>query len=62
MKTHRWLGGLALGVALLLGACAPPNQGGQSSPSEPASQAESSAPSPSADPSGTPVPQESYGY
>lgn len=66
MKTHRWVGGLALGAALVLGACAPPNQGGPSSPSAPpgSQAAENSAavPSPSADSSGTPVPQESYGY
>lgn len=31
---NRWIGGLALAAALLLGACAPPNQGAAESPSE----------------------------
>ena len=44
MKMHRWFPGLALVIALLLGACAPPNQGaGESSTpgASPASQAAS---------------------
>ncbi len=42
---HRWIGGLLIATALTLGACAPPNQGGQSS-DEPSRAAESSEPAP----------------
>ncbi len=28
---HRWIGGLVLAIAVALGACAPPGQGGRSS-------------------------------
>jgi starvation-inducible outer membrane lipoprotein len=40
---NRWIGALALATALMLGACAPPNQGAGES-EEPANAAESSAP------------------
>jgi hypothetical protein len=56
MKHHRWIPGVALGVALLLGACAPPNQGAGQSPSEaPASTAPSTSAEPSASPSADPM-------
>ena len=45
---NRWIGGLALATALLLGACAPPNQGAGESPSE---AVESSPPAEIAEPS-----------
>jgi hypothetical protein len=44
---NRWIGGLALATALMLGACAPPNQGAGAS-SEPAA---TSSPSTEASPS-----------
>lgn len=44
---NRWIGGLALATALMLGACAPPNQGAGES-SEPAA---SSPPATMAEPS-----------
>ncbi len=40
---NRWIGALALADALMLGACAPPNQGAGES-EEPVNAAESSAP------------------
>jgi hypothetical protein len=55
---NRWIGGLLVAMAVALGACAPPDQGGQQSsePSVPESEApaesqavESQAPSPSAE-------------
>ena len=45
---NRWIGGVALATALMLGACAPPNQGAGESPSEPAA---TSSPSAEASPS-----------
>ena len=45
---NRWIGGIALATALLLGACAPPNQGAGESPSE---AVESSPPAEIAEPS-----------
>ena len=40
---NRWIGGLALAIALTLGACAPTQQGAEES-DEPAPAAETSAP------------------
>jgi len=75
---NRWTGGLVIVVAVALGACAPPNQGGQESggasePPEsmaPESMApdesmapESMEPAESMAPSGTPAPVETpYDY
>lgn len=53
---NRWIGGLALATALMLGACAPPNQGAGESPSEPAA---TSSPSTEASPSESAEPMES---
>ena len=53
---NRWIGGLALATALLLGACAPPNQGAGESPSE---AVESSPPAESMAPSESPEAMES---
>jgi hypothetical protein len=58
MKMHRWFPGLALVIALLLGACAPPNQGAGESSTPGASQ--SAAPeSEAASPTETAEPMES---
>ena len=68
---NRWIGGLVLALAVALGACAPPGQGGGSSdeasgpPSLPAgSQApESTAAEPSAEASdAAPAPSYDYDY
>ena len=53
---NRWIGALALAIALMLGACAPPNQGAGESPSEPAA---TSSPSAGASPSQSAEPMES---
>ncbi len=67
---NRWIGGLVLAIAVVLGACAPPNQGGGASdePSVPASAApaessgaESAAPEASAEAS-QPAPSYDYDY
>jgi PBP1b-binding outer membrane lipoprotein LpoB len=60
MKMHRWLSALVL--ALLLGACAPPNQGAGESPSEaaaPAAPTVEASPSESAEPMESPEASES---
>jgi len=64
---NRWIGGLVIAMAVALGACAPPNQGGQESggaSQPPESMApESMAPAESMVPSGTPAPVETpYDY
>jgi hypothetical protein len=75
---NRWIGGLVIAIAVALGACAPPNQGGQESGGasqppesmgaesmEPAESmgAESMEPAESMAPSGTPAPVETpYDY
>jgi hypothetical protein len=69
---NRWIGGLVIVVAVALGACAPPNQGGQESvgasqpPESMAAEsmaAESMEPAESMAPSGTPAPVETpYDY
>ena len=53
---NRWIGALALAIALMLGAFAPPNQGAGESPSEPAA---TSSPSAEASPSQSAEPMES---
>jgi hypothetical protein len=69
---NRWIGGLVLAIAVALGACAPPGQGGGSSdePSEPApaestaaesAAPERTAPEPSAEAS-QPAPSYDYDY
>jgi hypothetical protein len=55
---HRWIGGLIVAAALALGACAPPNQGGQSS-EEPSQAPASSAPATTAEPTDMAEPSES---
>jgi hypothetical protein len=64
---NRWIGGLVIAIAVALGACAPPNQGGQESggASQPPESmgAESMEPAESMAPSGTPAPVETpYDY
>ncbi|HEY6608321.1 MAG TPA: hypothetical protein VI277_03910 [Candidatus Limnocylindria bacterium] len=62
---NRWIGGLVLAMAVALGACAPPGQGGGSSDEPPESTApESIAPaSTAAEPSTAPSqPAPSYDY
>lgn len=68
---NRWIGGLVLAMAVALGACAPPGQGGGSSDeasSPPSTAAESDAPeSVQAEPSteasdAAPAPSYDYDY
>ena len=53
---HRWTGGLALAAALMLGACAPTQQGAEESESP---AVENVAPTQTAEPSGSAEPSES---
>ena len=57
---QRWIGGLVLAMAVAHGACAPPNQGGQSS-TGPSSAPESVAPVSTATPEASAEAEESGG-
>ena len=60
---HRWIGGLALAVAVTLAACAPPSQGGAQSegPSAPAEGSTPATTEPTGSGSAEPTPDD-YEY